>query len=83
MLGVAVPVSGKKNTFIGGAGTDFVEIKWDPTENSTNPEIKVLATVDADRSGTRFNDGKIDPQGRFWGGNLQHLIFTFFLHRTL
>ncbi|XP_043289097.1 uncharacterized protein [Venturia canescens] len=69
-LGVAIPVSGKKNTFVGGAGTDFVQIVWDPKTNNTEPDVKVLATVDTDRNGTRFNDGKIDPKGRFWAGTM-------------
>lgn len=70
-LGVAVPVAGKKNTFVGGAGTDFVEITWNPKWNNPKPRIKVLATVDGDRQGTRFNDGKVDPKGRFWGGKFK------------
>lgn len=67
-LSVAIPVAGKKNTFVGGAGTEFVKITWNPKTNDRNPQIKVLACVDVDRMGTRFNDGKIDPKGRFWGG---------------
>lgn len=68
MVGVAIPVAGKKNTFVAGAGVDFVEVTWDPATNNSNPGIKVLASIDSDRNGTRFNDGKIDPKGRFWGG---------------
>jgi sugar lactone lactonase YvrE len=30
--------------------------------------IERLAGVEADRPSTRMNDGKVDPQGRFWAG---------------
>lgn len=69
-VGVAVPVAGEKNTFVAGAGTSFVKIVWDPKTNSSDPQINVLATVDVDRNNTRFNDGKVDPNGRFWGGTM-------------
>jgi sugar lactone lactonase YvrE len=32
------------------------------------PEL--IAPVEADDSSTRFNDGEIDPQGRFWAGTM-------------
>lgn len=31
---------------------------------------KLIALVEADDPGTRFNDGEIDPQGRFWAGTM-------------
>lgn len=30
----------------------------------------ILDHVESDRSGTRFNDGKVDPAGRFWAGTM-------------
>ena len=30
--------------------------------------IEPVADVEADRPSTRMNDGKVDPQGRFWAG---------------
>jgi sugar lactone lactonase YvrE len=32
--------------------------------------LKLIAQVDHDVKTTRFNDGKADPQGRFWAGTL-------------
>ncbi|XP_015110080.1 regucalcin isoform X2 [Diachasma alloeum] len=69
-VGVAVPVAGKKNTFVGVSGTDLVELQWDPLTRNPEPEIKVLSTVDVDRPHNRFNDGKVDPAGRFWAGTM-------------
>ncbi|XP_015116165.1 regucalcin isoform X2 [Diachasma alloeum] len=69
-VGVAVPVADKKNTFIAGSGRDLVEFQWDPSTSNPKPEIKVLSTVEVDRPNNRFNDGKVDPAGRFWAGTM-------------
>ncbi|XP_011306311.1 regucalcin isoform X2 [Fopius arisanus] len=69
-VGVAVPIADQKNTFIAGAGKDLVEVQWDPSTSNPDPEVKVLSTVDADRANNRFNDGKVDPAGRFWAGTM-------------
>ena len=33
-------------------------------------ELQRLAPVEADKPGNRFNDGRVDPQGRFWAGTM-------------
>jgi sugar lactone lactonase YvrE len=33
-------------------------------------KLEILATVEADKPGNRFNDGHVDPQGRFWAGTM-------------
>ena len=33
-----------------------------------DPEL--IAAVEAENPATRFNDGEIDPQGRFWAGTM-------------
>lgn len=40
------------------------------TLDLTSGAVTTLATVDFSDPGTRFNDGKCDPQGRFWIGSL-------------
>ncbi|MGE4250254.1 MAG: SMP-30/gluconolactonase/LRE family protein [Parvibaculaceae bacterium] len=35
--------------------------------------VKLIGDPEADRSDTRFNDGKCDPQGRFWCGTFHDL----------
>ncbi|XP_011306335.1 regucalcin-like [Fopius arisanus] len=69
-VGVFVPVAGRNNTFWAGSGTDLVEVQWNPKYNDPNPRIRVLSRIDKDRNFTRFNDGKVDPAGRFWAGSL-------------
>jgi L-arabinonolactonase len=34
--------------------------------------IELLCSAPARRSGTRFNDGKVDPKGRLWVGTMQN-----------
>lgn len=69
-VGVAVPVQGELNQFVVGTGTDFVLLSWDSHQNVTRSFPETLAVVDIDRNGTRWNDGKADSLGRFWGGTI-------------
>ena len=39
---------------------------WDPAERKLTP----IASPEAGKAGARFNDGMIDPQGRFWAGTM-------------
>lgn len=32
--------------------------------------LRMVAEVEADNPGNRFNDGKVDPAGRFWAGSM-------------
>jgi len=33
-------------------------------------KLEMLATVEADKPHNRFNDGRVDPRGRFWAGTM-------------
>jgi len=33
-------------------------------------KLEKLAAVEAEKTGNRFNDGRVDPQGRFWAGTM-------------
>ncbi|XP_053989404.1 uncharacterized protein LOC128881955 [Hylaeus volcanicus] len=69
-VGVAVPVEGEPNKLVCGTGTDFVLVSWDGERNVSRSSPETLAIVDTDRNGTRWNDGKVDSSGRFWGGTI-------------
>ena len=69
-VGVAIPVEGEPNKLVAGTATDFILVNWDATSNVTKSVVQTLAVVDTDRNGTRWNDGKADSSGRFWGGTI-------------
>lgn len=69
-VGVAVPVHDEPNKFVAGTGTDFALITWDSHKNVTRAISQTLTVVDTNRNGTRWNDGKVDSSGRFWGGTI-------------
>ncbi|XP_066593488.1 regucalcin-like isoform X2 [Prorops nasuta] len=69
-VGVAIPVYNELNTFIVGTGTDFALVNWNSNEDNTSATVEVKATVDKGKTNTRWNDGKVDSSGRFWGGTM-------------
>lgn len=69
-VGFTIPVEGEHNKLVAGTATDFVLITWDANRNVTKSVAETLAVVDTDRNGTRWNDGKADSSGRFWGGTI-------------
>lgn len=40
--------------------------------DETTGDVTMLTPVEADLKGTRFNDGKCDPGGRFWAGSIPY-----------
>lgn len=69
-VGVAIPVEDEPNKFVAGSGTDFTLVTWDSEFNLTKASTQVFATVDKGHKGNRWNDGKVDSSGRFWGGTM-------------
>ncbi|KAJ8888250.1 hypothetical protein PR048_007737 [Dryococelus australis] len=65
-----IPVKNSTDQFVATRGLDLVLFEWDG-RNSTEP-IKplVMASVEADKPGNRFNDGKADTTGRIWAGTM-------------
>ncbi|XP_031781836.1 regucalcin [Nasonia vitripennis] len=45
-------------------------VEFDFTSATSKKNIQTLTTVDTNRLDTRFNDGKVDTAGRFWGGTM-------------
>lgn len=55
-----------------GVGRTLEEIDW--AASDFGPVLRtpptVLATIDSDKPGNRFNDGNVDSQGRMWIGTM-------------
>lgn len=52
--------------FIAGSDRGFAAV------NIAEGRYEVLENPEADIAGNRFNDGKTDPQGRFWSGTMDN-----------
>ncbi|XP_008547645.2 regucalcin [Microplitis demolitor] len=63
-------MAGKKNTLIAGCGTYLVSVSWDPSADDPDPKIDYITKIDIGVRDSRFNDGKVDPQGRLWAGTM-------------
>ncbi|XP_036159836.1 regucalcin isoform X2 [Myotis myotis] len=64
---VDAPVSSVALRQLGGyvatVGTKFCALDWE------DQSAIVLATIDQDKKNNRFNDGKVDPAGRYFAAN--------------
>uniref|UniRef100_A0A8C6BGN5 Regucalcin n=1 Tax=Monodon monoceros TaxID=40151 RepID=A0A8C6BGN5_MONMO len=49
--------------YVATVGTKFCALNWE------DQSAVVLATVDKDKKNNRFNDGKVDPAGRYFAAN--------------
>ncbi|XP_077891012.1 regucalcin isoform X2 [Ictidomys tridecemlineatus] len=49
--------------YVATVGTKFCALNWE------DQSVVVLATVDKDKKNNRFNDGKVDPAGRYFAAN--------------
>ncbi|CAN0377494.1 unnamed protein product [Lampetra planeri] len=65
LMGCAVPRRGRAGYAV-ACGTTFGLLDWD--EQRFTPVV----AVDKDRPNNRFNDGKVDPAGRFFAGTMGH-----------
>jgi sugar lactone lactonase YvrE len=67
-LRVALPITALALRASGGmvVATGFGFAFWDPCTQ----ELDFIANPEADRPCIRFNDGSIDPYGRFWAGTM-------------
>ena len=72
-----VPIQGKEGKeFMIGRSRDLCRLHWDHARQDPETEdgaklghwVVVLAKVDRGQTYNRFNDGKVDPQGRLWAG---------------
>ncbi|XP_020848581.1 regucalcin-like isoform X1 [Phascolarctos cinereus] len=50
--------------YVATVGTRFCTLNWE------DQSLTVLYTVDKDKKNNRFNDGKVDPAGRYFAGTM-------------
>jgi sugar lactone lactonase YvrE len=58
--------------YVATIGTKFCALNWE------NQSVFVLAMVDEDKKNNRFNDGKVDPAGRYFAGMISFLFVPLF-----
>ncbi|XP_053313484.1 regucalcin [Spea bombifrons] len=58
----------KSGGYVVATGTTFSALNWE------DKKLTPLARVDEDKPNNRFNDGKVDPQGRFLAGTMSQEI---------
>lgn len=76
-MGFVIPVAGKQGVFVIGLGTTLTKLQWNLNEKSH--QVTRLITVDADKPGNRWNDGKADINGYLWAGKCTYFIFSFII----
>lgn len=68
-VGFVVPVEDKPDHFVVGVNRKVLLVKWDGSDNGA-VVVRTLAEVDAENPQNRLNDGKADPKGRLFAGEL-------------
>ncbi|KAM4818810.1 regucalcin isoform 1-T2 [Thomomys bottae] len=78
-MSVDAPVSSvalrQSGGYVATIGTKFCALNW------KDQSVVVLATVDKDKKNNRFNDGKVDPAGRYFAGTMAEEISPAVLER--
>ncbi|NXU43921.1 RGN protein, partial [Drymodes brunneopygia] len=78
-IAVDAPVSSvalrKSGDYVITLGTRFAALKW------KEELVTTITQVDKDKANTRFNDGKVDPAGRYFAGTMAEEIRPAVLER--
>ncbi|XP_019380690.1 PREDICTED: regucalcin isoform X1 [Gavialis gangeticus] len=78
-IAVDAPVSSvalrKSGNYVITLGTRFAALKWD------DQSVTTIVQVDKDKLNNRFNDGKVDPEGRYFAGTMAEEIRPAVLER--
>lgn len=65
-VGFVIPVADRQGIFLIGLGTTLASLQWNLNEKTH--KVHKLITVDKDKPGNRWNDGKADNNGYLWAG---------------
>lgn len=68
---LVVPVDGSDDRFLISIGRKLVIVTWDGFSSNVSKTEEILEVESIEGfTNNRFNDGKADPVGRLWAGNL-------------
>ncbi|XP_058468163.1 regucalcin-like [Malaya genurostris] len=70
VISFIIPVKNETSQFIIGTERSITLIEWDGVSQKAK-YIETVGEVEANLSDNRFNDAKIDPCGRFYGGTMR------------
>lgn len=70
LVSFIIPVDKTNDQFLVGVGKKLLIIQWDG-KSSEAKAVNVVGEVESDMPENRFNDGKCDPFGRFYGGTMR------------
>ncbi|XP_071454559.1 regucalcin-like [Hetaerina americana] len=71
-VSLIVPVQGQPSKYVISWGRELVKVNWDGEDKHSNFKLTVepIAAVEKDLHNNRFNDGKVDLNGRLWAGTM-------------
>lgn len=67
-VSIIIPVQGQRDKFVVSLEREISILTWDGRTGKIS-DLQTLAEVDKDTE-NRLNDGKCDPKGRLWTGNV-------------
>ncbi|XP_055588960.1 regucalcin [Uranotaenia lowii] len=70
VIGFIIPVKNSHTEFIIGTDRKLTLIDWDGVSEKAS-FVRTVGEVEFDKLDNRFNDAKVDPKGRFYGGTMR------------
>lgn len=69
-----MPIEGKSHQFLVGVERKLLVVQWDGMEGSEAAVVGRLGEVDEESPSNRINDGKADPRGRVFAGQMLNYL---------
>ncbi|XP_066996894.2 regucalcin [Anabrus simplex] len=68
-VSLVIPVADTEDKFVVSVGLHLVLLTWNGVDEDPD-NVEYITSVEADKDGNRFNDGKADRCGRIWAGTM-------------